>query len=395
MNLLADALNRQGNLNSDPIDLSQFGDIQSDIDTSNINFTSPNFSGLPGLQQAPLGSFNPNTPNVQTGIGQTPSLQNVLPNVDVQGQINTGGVNQLPTNIDQFRGDVEQSVFDRGRRLLDPIFSDQERSINQRLATQGLPISGEAADRDLTRFEDARNRAFVELADQSVITGGSQASRALADQLATQGQQFGQAAAQGQFANQAAGQQFGQGLAGGQFTNSAAQQAFDQAFARGNFANQSQNQLFGQQLQGIGFNNQTALQNAAQNQDIRSQLFNEGIAGASAQNAAAAQNLALQQQLLQNQNAARSQGLNEQSVVRQNQFNELASLLGLQQVQAPTFQNFIQPGQVDTLGAFSLNQQAQQQAFQAENSRNNAALGGLFGLGSSALLGPLAGIFGG
>ncbi len=338
-NMLADALGRQANLDSNAINLDQFDPIQSELNLDGISFGGPNFSGLPSLG---------NSPSLQTGV-QGNQLATGLDPTNLQ----------VPGDIGQFRGDVEQAVFDRGQRLLDPIFSDQERALRQSFATNGLPTSGEAVDRDLTRFEDSRNRAFVELADQAVITGGQEASRALGDLLGAQGQEFGQNLASGDFFNQALNTQFGQDLSAASFGN----QALAQQFALG--------------------------------QDARNQLFNEQIAGSSAQNAASAQNLALQQQLLQNANAARTQGLSEQSSIRQNQFNELASLLGLQQVQAPGFENFIQPGQVDVMGAFAMNQQAQQNAFNTQNQRYNAGLGGLFGLGSAALMGPLSGLFGG
>lgn len=311
-NLLSSALRRQGFLNDRPIDLSQFGPIKSDIDQSNINFSGPQFGNLPGL----------NAP-------------------DFQGTIDQSGLPQIPSDINQFRGDVEQAVFDRGRALLDPVFQDQERALQQSLANRGLPEFGEASNKATDRFTQGRDRAFTDLANQATITGGAEASRALGDQLAAQGQGFGQRLAGGQFANQAG-------------------------------------------LLGLGAN-----------QDIRQQLFGEGIAGSQASNQASALNQALQQQLLQNQNAARVQGLSEAQNVRGNQFNELMSLLGMQQTQQPGLNNFFAPGNSNVTGAFGLNQQAQQNAFNAQNSRSNALLGGLFGLGGSIIGGPLGGAIGG
>lgn len=308
--ILRSALERQGLLNANPIDLSQFGDIQSGIDTSNISFSGPQFGQRPDLQAPELVS-----------------------------QLQTGNI---PTDISQFRGDVEQAVFDRGRALLDPVFSDQERALEQRLANQGLPRAGEAVDRDLERFGRGRNEAFTNLANQATITGGQEASRALGDVLSAENARFGQGATAANFANQAG-------------------------------------------LLGLGAN-----------QGIRSQLTGEQLAESQANNAASQGNLSLQQQILNNQNAARAQSLAEQQGIRGNQFNELASLMGLQQVQAPGINSFFAPGQADVTNAFALNQQAQQNAFNANSQNHAAGLGGLFGLGAAALGGPFGGaLFGG
>ena len=263
--VLGSVLQRLGTLNNNPIDLSQFGPIQSDIDTSNVNFQGPDLSGVPSI----------------------------------------------PQDIEQFRGDVEQSVFDRGRALLDPVFQDEGRRLEQRLANQGLPSSGEAFDRDVTRFGQRKDRAFVDLANAATITGGSEASRALGDVLASQGQGFGQA------------------ITGGDAQN-------------------------------------------------RSSFLNQG----------------LEQQQLLNRNAGRGQGLGEDLAIRGNQLGEISNLLGFQQTPTPSLQDFFGPGQVDTTGAFALNQQAQQNAFLADQSQSNALLGGLFGLGGSVLGGPIGGAIG-
>lgn len=322
--MLGQALERQGMLDSSPIDLSQFGDIQSQIDTSGINFSGPQFQGLPQLS--------------------APNLQG---NVDLG--VDTSGLPQIPQDVSQFRGDVEQSVFDRGRALLDPVFSDQERALEQRLANQGLPTSGEAYDRDFTRFGRGRNRAFTDLANQAVITGGQEASRALGDVLAARGQGFGEGVTQA-----------------------------------------------GLGLQEANFANQAGLMGLGAEQGIRGQMTGEQLAQSQGQNQASAQNLAMQQQLLQNQNAARAQGLSEAQGVRGNQFNELASLLGLQQVQQPQMQNFFAPGQSNVTGAYGLQQQALQNQYAADAGQSSAMMGGLFGLGAGALSSPWIGnLFGG
>jgi hypothetical protein len=104
-------------------------------------------------------------------------------------------------------------------------------------------------------------------------------------------------------------------------------------------------------------------------------------------NAVDQQRLAVEQQQLQNRNAARGQGLQEAVGIRGNAFNELAALMGLQQVQAPQLNSFYGPGQVDYLGAAGLSANQAMQQYQMDMSRANAGLGGLFSLGSSLLYG--------
>lgn len=81
------------------------------------------------------------------------------------------------------------------------------------------------------------------------------------------------------------------------------------------------------------------------------------------------------QQGLQNNAAIRSQLLGERGSLRSNQFNELASLLGLQQVQAPGLNNFFSPGQAGVTDAYGLNQASQMNSFNQRSASARAAKG--------------------
>jgi hypothetical protein len=72
------------------------------------------------------------------------------------------------------------------------------------------------------------------------------------------------------------------------------------------------------------------------------------------------------QQLSQQDIQTQLQNANISQANRATQFNELASLLGLNQVAQPGLQNFFAPGNTDVMGGFALNQQGQQ------NNANNA-----------------------
>lgn len=68
------------------------------------------------------------------------------------------------------------------------------------------------------------------------------------------------------------------------------------------------------------------------------------------------------------------------------QFNQLAALMGGQQVQVPTLGNFMAPGGVDALGASALGQQGAMNNYNAQLAQNNAKKGGATQMGSAALM---------
>lgn len=78
---------------------------------------------------------------------------------------------------------------------------------------------------------------------------------------------------------------------------------------------------------------------------------------------------------------------------RATQFNELAALLGLNQVAQPGLNNFFTPGQADVTGGFALNQQAQNANANRAAGQKGGLLGGATQLGSAFLGNPSA--FGG
>jgi hypothetical protein len=70
---------------------------------------------------------------------------------------------------------------------------------------------------------------------------------------------------------------------------------------------------------------------------------------------------------------------------RATQFNELASLLGLQQVAQPGLNNFFTPSRADTAAGFALNQQGQIANQRSETDIFSGLMEGLFGLGSAGI----------
>ena len=76
---------------------------------------------------------------------------------------------------------------------------------------------------------------------------------------------------------------------------------------------------------------------------------------------------------------------------RATQFNELASLLGLQQVSQPGLSNFFTPSRADTASGFALQNQANIANAGFQSQTQSDLLGGLFSLGSAFIGRPRPG----
>jgi hypothetical protein len=191
---------RLGALDQNPIDLSQFGDIQSDAGLQNFNFDQ---SGLPGI----------------------------------------------PGNFGEFRNEIEDAFFERSSRLLNPQFEQQEEQLRQTLANQGLFSGDQAATQQFETFGENRNRAFGDIANSAVLFGGQEASRQLADILGTRQQSFNN-----QFTSNQANNLIGQQNLGNQ--NAGRVQALNEIMGmRGNQFNEIAALLGLNQIQPQGLNN--------------------------------------------------------------------------------------------------------------------------------------------
>jgi hypothetical protein len=90
------------------------------------------------------------------------------------------------------------------------------------------------------------------------------------------------------------------------------------------------------------------------------------------------------------QNMLRESGLGERQLLRQQAQNELVGLLTGQMLQTPQISNFVQPGQIDVMGPYALQQQNSIARAQIASQDRAAALGSISnlagGLGSAAIL---------
>jgi hypothetical protein len=296
------------------------------------------FGGSIGSQLDPLGTTSrPQGVYDSTNFADaTRRASDVLNRIDPNtfGQI--GSLDQLQ-DFDLDRNRVEQNFFDRTASLLQPQYDQQEQRMVSNLRARGIPRGSEAWDREMANFERNKGETFGRLANQAVLSGGGEQSRL-----------------------------FGISSALGDRPMTAAQQLFGMSSDLGTLGLGAQGQQFGQ-----------AGQLAGMESGAQQQLFN------------------MADQLAQRDIQAQLQNANIASMNRATQFNELASLLGLQQVASPGLNNFFAPGNVDMMGAYGLNQNAQ-----AQNARNSAAqkggmLGGLGQLGGAAIgAGGWGGLFG-
>lgn len=122
--------------------------------------------------------------------------------------------------------------------------------------------------------------------------------------------------------------------------------------------------------------------------DARQQGFSNRMAGAGFNNNAA-------QTGFGNQRALRGDFLSEMFANRNQPINEIGALLGTGQVQSPQFANTPTPQMptTDFAGIQANNYQQQLQRQQLQQQGGQGLLGGLFGLGSSAILGwPFGGM---
>ena len=291
--------------------------------------------GQQGVGQAKtiLGTpFNPNLPGIDTSIAESVSpvnqaafnagsAQRSVAGPNLQQGIDTSGIAAMPVNAGMTG---QQAIMSR----LQPQLTQNENATRQRLANQGLVTGGEAYNNEMRTMGQNRNDLELQAAAQGINL----------DAMMNQ-------------------------------------QGFEQAAARGQFGNEAQLNQFQSALQNAGMGN-TALQQDYQNQ----------LAGQTAQNAAIAQNYNQQLGLAQFGNEAQQQSLDQQLTLRNQPLNQITGLMSGSQIQMPQFQGYqganiaaapIYQGVQDTF-------QGQMDQYAIRQQAKNNMMGGLMSLGGSA-----------
>lgn len=293
-----------------------------------------------------LGIANTQLGRVDAALGQTLNHGGVQTSYDpggsVQQSFNQGGPLQYgfdpgqavqghvgPTDFNQAAQQASDAVYNQATSRLDPTWDQRSSQLDTRLANQGLSQNSDAYKNAQAAFGRDKNDAYNQAAYSSIGAGQNE-----------QNTLFNQALNQGTFANQAAAQQYGQNQGQAAFNNTAAGQDYAQNLGAAQFGNQAQAQQNSQNQNAAGFGNQALGQQFSQD--------------------AYAQSLPI------------------------NQFN---SLMSSSQVGTPQAIGYTpsQAGQTDVLGAYALNQQAQNAAYQAQVANKSAGLGGLAQLGGAAI----------
>jgi len=105
-------------------------------------------------------------------------------------------VQMMQGDPNAYNEDIANAMYARQKTMLDPLFEQQNRSLDQKLADQGLPIGSEAYGGEKDRAQRMQNEAYTGAQQQAVLSGS----------------QFGQQQRQNEFNQMAAllgGQQVG------------------------------------------------------------------------------------------------------------------------------------------------------------------------------------------
>ena len=286
-------------------------------------------AALPNVYNTYTRAFDA-APFMQQEIGVTPQFAQLG---SAPMQLRSGRTEALQRSLDQNAG---MSGWDRASNLimqrLEPQMQRQEQQLEQRLASQGIPVGSEAY-----------TRAKQDLAMQQ-------------NDLRTQAQLQAQNIQQNLF---------GQELQAGQFGNLATTQQQQNLLQNLGFTNEAMQQDFANRQAQLAFNNQLGQQTY--------------------------QNLLAQQQA---NNAARQGNFQLASYLRGLPMQELNALRQGSQVTNPSFIGVPQTGQVagpDMLSAYQAQQNANIAAQNRQAAQQSNLQSGLFNLGGS-LLGNIGGV---
>lgn len=179
------------------------------------------------------------------------------------GQIESGIQSPLLGDFADDALRIEQETFEAGQRRLDPIVEQERRDLIQNLADRGIPLSSEAGQKELDRFDVSLGDRQQNLAFGAIEAGRAEQNRLASLTAALRGQEVNEQLALANLEQQQRAQQFGEiGALGG----------FAAPFQPFNAPTVDVagiiNQGFANQLGSAGFTNQTRNQNLAFAGDI-------------------------------------------------------------------------------------------------------------------------------
>tara|TARA_R100001591_G_scaffold117148_1_gene135854 strand:- start:191 stop:1114 length:924 start_codon:yes stop_codon:yes gene_type:complete len=163
----------------------------------------------------------------------------------------------LPTDFEDTRKQVTQSVFDRQLGLLQPEFTRQREELAQNLANRGIPIGSEAYNQATNRLDTQQSEQTQRLAQAADVAGGAEASRTFGMTLQARNQAIADQLRANDLSNMARQAQLNEriGLRGQQFNELAALLGGPQIVQPTFFAPSAVNTLGANQLAMSGANN--------------------------------------------------------------------------------------------------------------------------------------------
>jgi hypothetical protein len=302
------------------------------------------------------------------------------------------GVQQI-AGLGDFGGErnrVEDALYGRGSRRVNERYGEDLSSLQAQLAAQGITQGSTAYDREMKRLSQSRDDALMGATEGAIINAGQEQGRLFGQSLQARQQGVGEQFGLADLYNRAQAGDFGQELAGSQFINQAQQQNFGQQLDRGNFYNQGQAQNFGQDfarvnadrdMQRFYTTTQDARTEADRSRDLARVLSDRDWQQQQANfgNQARGQQFNAGLQLQDADTQFRQSGINENILARNQNLNELMSLLSGNPI-SPQGQLSFQPraqynpaqGSPDLVSTANNN-------FSAANQARSALLGSIFG----------------
>jgi len=111
---------------------------------------------------------------------------------------------------------IEQETFEAGQRRLDPIIEQERRDLVQNLSDRGLPLTSEAAQKELARFDQSVGDRQSDLAFGAIEAGRAEQNRLAQLTAQLRGQEVNEQLAFSNLEQQQRAQQFGEiGALGG------------------------------------------------------------------------------------------------------------------------------------------------------------------------------------
>lgn len=172
----------------------------ADKTLNNTNTSNP-FGSTGTTQTGSVNVGGQQVPTYSSTSSLSPLLQSLLNTQEgaagaAAGNINTAPLNfsslpsvQDPTLLNQ---NTSNALYNQATSRLDPQWATNDRQLQDRLATQGIPLGSEAYDHAMQNFNLAKNDAYTSAQNSASQYGVQDASTLLQDQIAARNQGIGE-----------------------------------------------------------------------------------------------------------------------------------------------------------------------------------------------------------